>query len=85
MTMEEVLERAKMLGAAEGQVMSAKLIADAIDRYTLAIDRQTEMQGKNIAMGAQMSNMAKDLFGKIGGQIDKQNEGDNWRDGPNEE
>ena len=56
----------------EGVVIAGKLIADAIDR-------QTELNRKNIEMQMQMSGMGMDMMKKMLGKLDEADEGESWK------
>lgn len=79
MTRKEYIELAKNLTEAQALVVAGKIIADALDR-------QTELNRKNIEMQMKASGMASEMIQKLMGQMDKEmGEGEEWKKGYDED
>ena len=72
MTNEDFKKMAEELNRSQAIVIGAKIIADAIDRYT-------EIQKKNIEIQIKMSGMATDVFKKITDQMENPEDGEDWK------
>ena len=73
MKLSELIETdVSKLTKIESTVLAGKLIADAIDR-------QTELQKKNIKIQMQMDGLAEEMFEGMKKQLDNLDEGDEWK------
>lgn len=74
MTNEDFLKKnnVKQMNQSEAMVMAGKVIADAIDR-------QTELQKKNIEIQMKMAGMAGEMFDTMKNSIESLDEGDSWK------